>query len=145
MEKSLNSLFNESEKNYGIISSTYKILEKSNEIKIPIHSAGQWLLDNMYIIDEEYELIKGSLKFLKKKKLPVIKLHDGTEHIAIFYLAYELVEKNTGYIDQNLILNTLREHQKLSYLSSEELDMFLLMLKIALFKFIARISLNISN
>ena len=145
MEKSLNSLFNESEKNYGIISSTYKILEKSNEIKIPIHSAGQWLLDNMYIIDEEYELIKGSLKFLKKKKLPVIKLHDGTEHIAIFYLAYELVEKNTGYIDQNLILNTLREHQKLSYLSSEELDMFLLMLKIALLKFIARISLNISN
>ena len=145
MEKSLNSLFNESEKNYGIISSTYKILEKSNEIKIPIHSAGQWLLDNMYIIDEEYELIKGSLKFLKKKKLPVIKLHDGTEHIAIFYLAYELVEKSTGYIDQNLILNTLREHQKLSYLSSEELDMFLLMLKIALLKFIARISLNISN
>ena len=49
MEKSLNSLFNESEKNYGIISSTYKILEKSNEIKIPIHSAGQWLLDNMYM------------------------------------------------------------------------------------------------
>ena len=68
MEKSLNSLFNESEKNYRIRSSTYKILEKSNEIKIPIHSAGQWLLDNMYIIDEEYELIKGSLKFLKKKK-----------------------------------------------------------------------------
>ncbi len=145
MEKSLKSLFNEAEKNYNIILSTYKILEKSNEIKISIHSAGQWLLDNMYIINEEYGNIKENKRSIQNKKLPVIKLHDGREYIAIFYLAYELVEENMGYVDQNLILNTLKEHQKLSYLSSEELDMFLLMLRIALLKFIARISLNISN
>jgi len=39
----------------------------------------------------------------------------------------------------------LKEHQKLSYLTSEELDLFLIMLKIALLKFISRIALNISN
>lgn len=145
MNNTLKTLLREAKENYDMILKTYKILEKSYEIKIPIHSAGQWILDNMYIIDEEYENIKDSMKSLRHKKLPVVKLHDGTKHISIYYLAYELVEKNYGYIDQNIILNELREYQKLSYLTSEELDLFLLMLKLALLKFIARICMNITN
>lgn len=145
MEMKLNHLFKEANRNYKVILKTYKILEKSYELKIPIHSAGQWILDNMYIIDQEFEEIKESRKSLKNKKLPVIKTHDGFEYISIFYLAYELVEKNTGFIDQNIILDCLKEHQKLSYLKSEELDLFLLMLKLALLKFIARICINIMN
>ena len=145
MENTLNMLFKEAKNNYDIRYKTYKVLEKSYELKISIHTAGQWLLDNMYIIDEEYENIKEAKKGLRGKKLPVVKLHDGRKYIGIYYLAYELVEKNTGYIDQNIILNCLKEHQKLSYLTSDELDLFLLMLKLALLKFIARIAINISN
>lgn len=145
MEARLNKLFKEANKNYKIIYRTYKILEKSYELKIPIHSAGQWILDNMYIIDQEYESIKESSKSLKNKRFPVIKTHDGNKYISIFYLAYELVEENTGFIDENLILNCLKEHQKLSYLKSEELDLFMLMLKISLLKFISRICVNITN
>ena len=145
MKHTLNSIFKNAEQNYNIICKTHKLLESSYELKIPIHSAGQWILDNMYIIEEQYEEIKELRRSLKSKKLPVIKTHDGDKYISIFYLAYELVEQNTGYIDQNLILNCLREYQKLSYLTSEELNLFILMLKIALLKFIARICVNISN
>ena len=106
---------------------------------------GQWLLDNMYIIEEEYEKIKESKKSLKNKRLPIIKTSEGDKYVSIFYLAYELVEDNTGYIDQNIIYKCLKEHQKLSYLSSEELDLFVLMLQMSLLKFIARICLNITN
>ena len=145
MKHTLNSIFKEAEENYTIICKTHKLLESSYELKIPIHSAGQWILDNMYIIEEQYEEIKDARRSLKSKRLPVIKTHDGDKYISIFYLAYELVEANTGYVDQNLILNCLKEHQKLSYLTSEELDLFILMLKIALLKFIARICINITN
>ena len=145
MKHTLNSIFKEAEVNYTIICKTHKLLESSYELKIPIHSAGQWILDNMYIIEEQYEEIKDARRSLKSKRLPVIKTHDGDKYISIFYLAYELVEANTGYVDQNLILNCLKEHQKLSYLTSEELDLFILMLKIALLKFIARICINITN
>lgn len=145
MKHTLNSIFKEAEGNYTIICKTHKLLESSYELKIPIHSAGQWILDNMYIIEEQYEEIKDARRSLKSKRLPVIKTHDGDKYISIFYLAYELVEANTGYVDQNLILNCLKEHQKLSYLTSEELDLFILMLKIALLKFIARICINITN
>ncbi len=145
MKHTLNSIFKEAKLNYDIICKTHLLLESSYELKIPIHSAGQWILDNMYIIEEQYEEIKEAKKSLKSKRLPVIKTHDGDKYISIFYLAYELVEENTGYVDQNLILNCLKEHQKLSYLTSEELDLFILMLKIALIKFISRICVNITN
>ena len=145
MKHTLNSIFKNAEQNYNIICKTHKLLESSYELKIPIHSAGQWILDNMYIIEEQYEEIKELRRSLKSKKLPAIITHDGDKYISIFYLAYELVEQNTGYIDQNLILNCLKEHQKLSYLTSEELNLFILMLKIALLKFIARICINITN
>lgn len=145
MKHTLNSIFKEATENYSIICKTHKLLENSYELKIPIHSAGQWILDNMYIIEDEYEEIREMRKTLRYTKLPVMKSHEGRKYVAIYYLAYELVEKNTGYIDQNVILNCLKEHQKLSCLSSEELDLFMLMLKIALLKFIARICLNISN
>lgn len=145
MKGSLKLLFKEVKENYNIIFKTYKILEKTYDMKLSIHPAGQWILDNMYIIENEYMDIKEQLVYNKRVKLPLIKTHDGDKYIAIYYLAHELIEKNTGYVDQNVILNTLREHQKLSYLTSEELDLFLLMVKVNLLKFISRVALNIIN
>ena len=62
---------------------------------------GQWLLDNMYIIEEEYEKIKESKKSLKNKRLPIIKTSEGDKYISIFYLAYELVEENHHFEKEN--------------------------------------------
>ncbi len=145
MKGKLNSIFKEAQNDYKIISKTYKILVKTFDKKIQMHSAGQWILDNMYIIEEQYNDIIENKRILKNKKLPMIKTHNDQKCVAIFYLAYELVENNTGYIDKNIIYNCLREHQKLTYLSSEELDLFVLMVKISLLKFIARIAMNVTN
>ena len=145
MKGTLKGIFKEAQRDYKIISKTYKILVKTFDLKIQMHSAGQWILDNMYIIEEQYSDIIDNKRVLQNKKLPVIRTHEGKKCVAIFYLAYELIENNTGYIDKNTIYNCLREHQKLTYLTSEELDLFVLMLKVALLKFIARIALNITN
>lgn len=145
MKGKLNGIFKEAQNDYKIISKTYKILVKTFDKKIQMHSAGQWILDNMYIIEEQYNDIIENKRVLKNKKLPIIRTHNGQKCVAIFYLAYELVENNTGYVDKNIIFNCLKEHQKLTYLSSEELDLFVLMVKIALLKFIARIALNVTN
>lgn len=142
---SLNGLFKEAKKNYRIIEETYKLLEKSYDIKLSIHSAGQWILDNMYIIEEQYYYIKQDAKKLNNKRLPMAMDSFGNKTIGIYSLACESVEKNTGYIDQNIILNTLKEHQKVSYLTSEELDLYLLMLRLALLKYIAKICFQICN
>ena len=145
MKGTLRSIFKEAQKDYKIISKTYKILVKTYDMKLQMHSAGQWILDNMYIIEEQYGDIIDNKRVLSNKKLPLIITHDDQKCVAIFYLAYELVENNAGNIDKNIIFNCLREHQKLTYLTSEELDLFVLMVKIALLKFIARIAINVTN
>ena len=51
MKGKLNGIFKEAQRDYKIISKTYKILVKTFDMKIQMHSAGQWILDNMYIIE----------------------------------------------------------------------------------------------
>lgn len=145
MKSTINGIFREVKNDYNVILKTYKLLVKTSDLNIQMHPAGQWLLDNLYIIEEQYTDIIDCKQSLLNKKLPVIKTPDGKKSIAIFYLAYELVEKNTGYIDKNIIFNELREYQKTSYLTSEELDLFVLMIRMSLIKFISRISLNVAN
>ncbi|MDF2866460.1 MAG: glycosyl transferase family 36 [Clostridia bacterium] len=145
MKNRLYQIFKEVENNYSTITDTYKILEKTYEMGLLIHPAGQWLLDNMYIINQEYSDILEHKNSVIRKKLPTIKTRDGSKHTSIYYIAHELIEKNKGYTDQNFISDTLRHHQKVAYLTSEELNLFPLMLRISIIKFISGICLNIAN
>ena len=38
--------------NYEIITQIYELLTEHIKLKIPIHPAGEWILDNYYIIEE---------------------------------------------------------------------------------------------
>ena len=145
MKNRLNQIFKDVENNYSTISETYKILEKTYEMGLLIHPAGQWLLDNMYIINQEYSDILEHKSNVINKRLPTIKTKDGSKHTSIYYIAYELIEKNKGYTDQNYISDCLRHHQKVAYLTSEELNLFPLMLRISIIKFISIICCNIAN
>ena len=145
MKNRLNQIFKDVENNYSTISETYKILEKTYEMGLLIHPAGQWLLDNMYIINQEYSDILEHKSNVINKRLPTIKTKDGSKHTSIYYIAYELIEKNKGYTDQNYISDCLRHHQKVAYLTSEELNLFPLMLRISIIKFISIICFNIAN
>ena len=134
MKGKLSGIFKEAQRDYKIISKTYKILVKTFDKKIQMHSAGQWILDNMYIIEEQYSDIVDNRRVLKNKRLPLVRNQEGKTQVAIFELAYELVQTHTGYVDKEIIYDCLREHQKVTYLTSEELDLFVLMVKIALLK-----------
>lgn len=130
---------------YNNILKTYKLLEKTFLMQLPVHPAGQWILDNMYIIEHQYHEILEQKRVIFKSKLPVIKTRNGQKNLSIFHIAHELIENNKGYVDQNYIRDTLIQHQKSAALTSEELDIFPLMLKISIIKFISVICLNVAN
>ena len=44
--------------NFEIISDVYNLLNEHAKLKIPIHPAGEWILDNYYVIDETVKNIK---------------------------------------------------------------------------------------
>ena len=53
------------EENFKIIEEVYNILNEHLKLGISIHPAGEWLLDNFYIIEETVKQIKTELPLKK--------------------------------------------------------------------------------
>ncbi len=138
-------IYLETKKNYRTIKLTYELLNSVSALKIPVHSAGQWLLDNMYIIEQEYTVAIEDLKNIKANSLPYVKPEDGQKQIRVCFMANEIVEKNSGIITDGIVSNYIKEFQKHSYVTFAELSLLPLMLRCALIKFVRRISVNIFN
>ena len=85
--------------NFEIIQEVYGLLNEHIQLGIPIHPAGEWLLDNFYIIEEVY---KTSLKELTKKKytsFPGIANGQEQGFARIYVLATEIVSYSDNKID----------------------------------------------
>ena len=124
--------------NYRTIKATYDLLNKTNDLKIPTHSAGQWLLDNMYIIETQYNAVKSSFVNMTKMSFPNVKPYDQKEQMRIYFMANEIVEKNSGVVDDGIVSNYISNFQKHSYVTYNELAHLSLMLTIAVIKYMKR-------
>ena len=121
--------------NFSVISKAYKILSESVEKNVPISLAGEWLLDNYYIIEEQIGYILNSLDFQLYKKLPAI---NGVSRISIICEAF--VEYNDGYISKEKIESFFNSYQTKDVLIQAELYELELYLQIALVNKIKKIS-----
>ena len=59
--------------NYELIKSVYNMLNKNLKQDISIHPAGEWLLDNFYIIEQSVKQIKRDLTLKKYMNFVRIK------------------------------------------------------------------------
>ena len=130
---------------FKIIKATYDLLNMNSDLKIPSHSAGQWLLDNMYIIEQEYNICKTEVEAGIRVGMPVVKPVDGKTHLRIMFMADEIVNRNNGVVDDGIVTNYIREFQKNTYVTFEELSVIPIMLRIALIKYIKRVCINVFN
>ena len=51
--------------NFKFITEVYKLLNEHIKLKLPIHPAGEWILDNFYIIDETVKMVTKELTLKK--------------------------------------------------------------------------------
>ena len=130
---------------FKIIKATYDLLNMNSDLKIPSHSAGQWLLDNMYIIEQEYNIAKNALRFEIQVGLPAVKPTEGKQSLRIMFMADEIVNRNNGIVDDGIVSNYVREFQKNTYVTFEELSVLPIMIRVALIKYIKRVCVNIFN
>ncbi|MBR5227285.1 MAG: hypothetical protein IKV94_01435 [Clostridia bacterium] len=145
MQEYLLDIYFELKNDFRFIKATYDLLNMTSEHKIPTHSAGQWLLDNLYIIEREYNLAKNELSTVSDLDLPNVKPYGEKQHLRILFMAKEIVEKNAGVINDGIVSNYIREFQKHSYITYAELSYLPIMIRVALIKFIRRLCINIFN
>ena len=78
--------------NFKFITTVYDILNNHLKLKITIHPAGEWLLDNYYIIEETVRNIENELK--EDKYINFVGLENGP--YKGFARIYELARRDCG-------------------------------------------------
>lgn len=107
--------------NFEIITRVYQLLNEHIKLKIPIHPAGEWILDNFYIIDEAVKSIKNELNLKKYTKFLGIENEVNKGFARIYVLASEIVNYTDNKIDINLLSRYLKAYQKKKTLNMEEI------------------------
>ena len=125
--------------NYEKILETYRLLNKHIKLGIKIHSAGEWILDNFYIIEENVKEVQKELTPKKYKNMVGIANGKHEGFARSYCIASEMVAFSDGKIDSETIDIVLRAYQNKKLLSMQEIWNMGIFLKIALISQIADI------
>ena len=127
------------EENFKFITKTYDILNLNLKQNINIHPAGEWIVDNYYIIEQTYKGIKKELN--KKKYVNFIGISNGLYkgYARIYVLASEIVAYTEGRIEARELKNLLEKYQNKKTLNMEEIWNISIFFNIALIEKIRNI------
>ena len=127
------------QENFKIITKTYDLLNQHLKLGINIHPAGEWLLDNYYIIEETVKEILQELPL--KKYVNFLGISTGTYkgYARIYVLASEIVAYTDGKIDSNNLGAYLKSYQKKKTLNMEEIWNINVFFKIAIIEKISNV------
>lgn len=125
--------------NYQFIKSVYNLLNEHIKMKIPIHPAGEWILDNIYIVEETVKNISKDLSL--KKYSNFVSIADGKYKgfARVYVLASEMIAYTDGIIDNKNLENMLQSYQNKKALGMEEIWNIGIFLQIALVENIRQI------
>ncbi len=124
----------ELEENFLKVAKAYDILNESVSLSVDIPPSGEWLLDNYYLIEEQFNSIKNEITLEKYKSLPAI---NGVSRI--FVLAKELVKYTDANITEENLEVFLKAYQSKKSILMEELWIMPTMLKLSLINYISDI------
>ena len=118
--------------NYEYIYMVFKLLNEHLKNNIPIHPAGEWILDNFYIIEKTVKTILKELPL--KKYINFIGIESGANSgfARIYVLASEIVSYTDSKIDDEILKDLLKAYQTKKTLNMDEIWNIGIFLQIAL-------------
>ena len=126
--------------NYETIKIVYNLLNEHIKLGINIHPAGEWILDNYYVIEEVVKQIEKELTL--KKYMNFVGIQNGKYmgFARIYVLATEIVAYTDNKITRESLEKYLQAYQTNKTLNMEEIWNIGLFLQIAIIQNIAEIS-----
>lgn len=118
--------------NLKFIQKTYNILNEHIKQGISIYPAGEWLLDNFYIIEETTQSIMNELTEKKYKNFQGIGNGIYKGYARVYVLASEIVAYTDNKIDEETLESCLLAYERKKTLSMEEIWSLPVFLKLSL-------------
>ena len=124
---------------FRTIQEVYNLLNKHLKLGISIHPAGEWLLDNLYIIEESVKQIEKELTLKKYQNFVGIANGQYQGFARIYVLASEIVAYTDNNIEPQNLEDYLASYQTKKTLSMEEIWNIGIFLEIAIIENIREI------
>lgn len=125
--------------NYRFIEKTYDLLNKHIKMGINLYPAGEWLLDNFYIIEETFKTVCKEMTITKYKKLPGITTGMYKGFSRIYVVASEIVAYTDNKINDEILSMAISAYQRRKTLAMEEIWNLWIFLEIAIIENIRNI------
>ena len=126
--------------NLRAIKEVYNLLDEHAKLGILIHPAGEWLLDNFYIIEEVAKSIEKELTISKYTQFVGISTGKFAGFARIYVVAASIVNYTDNSITRNLIEKALLKYQTKKSLSMDEIWNVGLFMQIAIIENIRQIA-----
>jgi cyclic beta-1,2-glucan synthetase len=130
--------------NEGVLVECSLVLTQSIAAKNRISPAGEWLLDNFYLIDEQIRTAKRHLPKGYSRELPRLSNSPSVGLPRVYDIALEAVAHGDGRIDPESLSRFVAAYQTVTPLKLGELWAIPIMLRLALIENIRRISIRIA-
>lgn len=142
--KTKRNLLDRLAENETMLLGVYNLLSDDLRDDTAIAPAGEWLLDNFYLIEEQIRIAKSHLPKAYSKELPHLKGGPLAGYPRVYDIALEIISHGDGKIDLENLSSFVNSYQSVTTLKLGELWAIPIMLRLALIEKLRRTSVRIA-
>jgi len=131
--------------NENILIGTCALLLKAVKAKFRIAPAGEWLIDNLYLIEEQIRMAQLHLPKGYSRELPRLAQGPSQGLPRVYDLALEAISHGDGRVDAETLGGFVLAYQTVTTLTLGELWAIPIMLRLALIENLRRVSARITE
>nr|WP_257644325.1 glycoside hydrolase family 94 protein [Luteimonas salinisoli] len=131
--------------NHDLLDRANALLARMVQDEVRITPAGEWLLDNFYLIEEQVRTARRHLPRNYSRELPVLAHGSGPGVPRVYHLAMEAVAHGDGRIDAEAMTRFVAAYQSLAPLTIGELWAIPIMLRLAVIENLRRMAARVMH
>jgi hypothetical protein len=145
VRKGIRTRFSRVADNEDVLISIYSLLGEAVKADRRIAPAGEWLLDNFYLIEEQIRLARRHLPQSYNHELPRLINGPSSGLPRVYDIALETISHGDGRLDLDGLASFVASYQTVTVLKLGELWAIPTMLRLALIENLRRVSARMAN
>ena len=131
--------------NEGILIGVHNLLTEAAKASRRITPAGEWLLDNFYLIEEQIRTARRHLPKGYSRELPRLMNGPSAAMPRVYDIALEMISHGDGRLDPEILSRFVEAYQTVTSLKLGELWAIPIMLRLALIENLRRVATRIAT